>query len=123
MSNRRKLRPSETARQDQYLAGARRVAREPHTAVFVTQYAEQAIQCSWCDCADDAPEHTNGRTCAGCPLMATYVMHTMYGTPEQVSYPICEAHQPDATRHFTAFVTGHGVPVEIHGVDILDEDR
>lgn len=128
MSNRRRLRPSETARQDQALAAGRNLADTGNAAVVTLGYADRDAQCSWCDCAapvddPDSPHHQAGYECGGCDQQAHYVVHV--NLPGRVErFPVCARHRDDLmsilARTFRAI---HGdIPAEFHTVPILDEE-
>jgi hypothetical protein len=109
----RRLRPSELARQDQYLAAADQLAREnPRTLVLTTTYAPPGIQCSWCDCSDHGESPLG---CAGCYREAVYAIRSSHSFTETI--PICESHYPEF-RHM--MLEGLDGPIEITGVNVLD---
>lgn len=112
MSNRRKLRPHELARKDQAFAEARDAARDPSTAVLVTDVAPGGVRCSWCDCpwpdSPGSPHAQPGYTCPGCPQDADYVVSWL----NNENYPVCGHHYGDLVDTFTTKVIPPGVPVE-----------
>ena len=110
MSNRRKLSPQQTAQRDQGLASARNAAREPGTAVLVTDYAPEGMQCSWCDCPMNAHSRP-GFVCDGCPSAAAWVLRVMAYTAEEIAYPLCEGHYSAAARALQGPFAG--VPTEV----------
>lgn len=117
MSNRRKLRPHETARRDQALAAGRDAAKDPHTAVLVVEDAEPGMRCSWCDCPsplDDpaSPRRKPGYRCGGCPEDAALVIRVWYGTPGQENTPVCEGHYRDVAVFFARAHSHPGTVIE-----------
>lgn len=122
---RRKLRPSERARQDQAAAAARDYgAADPSTTLVTVTYADPGTPCCWCDCP--LPSHNqSGYGCAGCPREAEHVVHLMHGTPAQHNLPVCAEHHRDVARTVAVWareVFG-GIPFEVRSYPVLDEDQ
>jgi len=114
MSNRRKLRPHETARKDQLLAQASELSADPHAAVFVVDFAPDGTQCSWCDCPDlgpDAPHWQPGYVCDGCPGPAMYVVTYGYGRSDPRAFPVCRRHYPEVPVFFARVLRPREVDV------------
>lgn len=120
----RKLKPSETARQDQYEASARDMGKQPGTAVFTTLYAPPNLQCEWCDCPNDDPQHQNpGYVCDGCSDDSYYLLRLFHGSPRESHVLLCTRHYPDAMQSISGGInsqSGRRVPSAVLGVDILD---
>lgn len=85
---RRKLRPHETARRDQELAWARETAKNPDMGVIVQDHAQP------------------GGWCVECGAPALYVIHLLYGTPQQRTFRGCELHYRRAVNVITAALAG-----------------
>lgn len=122
MSNRRRLRPGELARQDQNLAYARdQAAADPNTLVMATEHVDGDEPCCWCDCPPE--QHQHGETCEGCPAPADIAV-VVWFTPEKVRrFPICQPHWP---RFVADTNTMAGIPdkqVEFRVRPIHDEDQ
>jgi hypothetical protein len=121
MSNRRKLRASELARQDQNRAEARGMrARTDAAIMHVTILNPGEKGCCWCDCAEDAHEGTC--PAGGCREDAAYeaVLVAGAGQPD-VGWPVCE-------RHYEPFATWlmrqvPGLPLAVLERPVLDEDQ
>ena len=121
MSNRRRLRPSERARQDQNRAEAREVGARSDTAVIhVTMLDPGTKQCCWCDCPEDV--HDGLCPAGGCSADAAYEawMLGATGRPD-FGWPVCERHY----EPFTVWVQRRvpGLPLAVFERPILDEDQ
>lgn len=97
MSNRRKLRPSERAREDQNRAEARDMRARTDTAVMhVTMLDPGTKGCCWCDCPED--EHEGTCPAGGCREDAAYEAWLLAAPGQQpdVGWPVCERHYEPA---------------------------
>jgi hypothetical protein len=120
MSNRRKLRPSEQARQDQNRAEAREIRAKTDSAVIhVTMLDPGTKPCSWCDCPVDVHE---GTCPAPCPADAVYEVWLLAapGQPD-FGWPVCERHHGPLAQWMRR--RAPGVPVTAFERPILDEDQ
>jgi hypothetical protein len=127
VSNRRKLKPSELARQDQAVAAGRDLATNTRSAVITIAYAEQDHQCSWCDCpapVDDpeSPHNQAGFECGGCPETARYVAIVAIGREER--FPVCVGHADDFHGVMTRTIQKRYGDIPTHHIEtqILDEE-
>jgi hypothetical protein len=121
MSNRRKLRPSEKARQDQNRAEAReRRAKTDAAVIHVVMLDPGTKGCCWCDC----PEDVHDGTCpaGGCPTDAAYEAWLL-GAPglPDFGWPVCERHYGPFSQWAQQLVPG--LPVTAFERPILDEDQ
>lgn len=119
----RRLKPSETARQDQYESMARDMGRQDRTAVFTTSYAPPNLQCEWCDCPEDDPRHQDpDYRCAGCGEQSYYLLRLFHGRPEEAHLLLCAGHYGDAVKRLNGMVRDRIKPLatSVLAVDILD---
>src|SRR6266699_2603870 len=100
MSNRRRLRPHETARRDQRLAQAEDALRHGTAVIWEDQPPPQGLQCSWCDCQDwqspSSPHSQPGYVCPfPCPAMSATVVWIMSPADPPKPVPLCQRHRPE----------------------------
>jgi hypothetical protein len=120
MSNRRKLRPSEQARQDQNRAEAREFRARPDTAaIHVSMLNPGTKGCCWCDCPVD--EH-DGLCPAPCTTDAAYEVWLL-GAAGQPDYgwPVCERHHEPLAEWMKRRMPP--VPVQVFERPVLDEEQ
>jgi hypothetical protein len=110
MSNKSKrprpMQPHEWAQIDQATATARDDATT--AGVIVIDYADPGIRCCWCDCPGLHRDPIS-EGCPGCQRDALHIVHVLYGTPWQISYPVCEHHFSDFVRTQKKTLTEAGV--------------
>lgn len=123
MSNTRKLRPRERARQDQHLAAIRaQAAGDPAAYYVVTTFAEPGTMCSWCDCPWSRHEPLHHQCDTPCEAAARHVTHLGYGAPGQVTIPTCARHDDDFTNAVLATLAETRRPISLSSVRVLDEE-
>ena len=121
MSNRRKLRPSEQARQDQNRAEARELRAKTDSAVLHVVMLDPGTKtCCWCDCPEDAHEGTC--PAGGCITDAAYEAWLL-AAPGQadIGWPVCERHYEPFVHWMRRQVPG--LPVAAFERPILEEDQ
>ncbi len=124
MSNRRRLRPHETARRDQRQAEAEAALRSGRV-VFWEDIAPPGTQCSWCDCplGPDSPHNRPGYVCPHtCPDRSAVVVWVLHFSQAPHPIPLCQRHHDGDFYD----VLADRFPVEVMepwADSDLDEDR
>lgn len=120
----RRLKPSETARQDQYEARARDIGGEYGTVVFTTLYAPPDLPCEWCDCPMDDPRHQQEGYICNLPCSETsyYMLRLFHGKPNESHVLLCTRHYSDAVEALQEAMNRQlgPVPTAVVGINILD---
>jgi hypothetical protein len=120
MSNRRKLRPSEQARQDQNRAEAREIRAKTDAAVIHVVMLDPGTKpCCWCDCPVDVHDGPCPAPCTADAACEVWLLNAP-GRPD-VGWPVCDRHHEPLAQWMLRLAPG--VPVTAFERPILDEDQ
>lgn len=120
-SKRRRIRPHERAKVDQWQAAARdRVAADTHSVAFVIELADPGLVCDWCDCPFELHRHGDPPDHQDCDREAAFVVTTYGPAAIATAVPVCDVHLPVFQREMTTAIQPS--EIEVIQSDAYDRD-